>query len=124
MTSVSRRSRSGFADDELLAPAEATASLPSLEAACAGEFARLVIGVLANRELEPLGDAIVADGVRREPRDEAADVVENRHARLPPLRRLPERPDEPLPPLAPPAFRGPALRPRPSDLASARLCSE
>ena len=68
-----------LSNDQLLAGAEAAGSLAPLEPAGAGEFARLVVRVLANSELQPFGNAIVTNGVRSQTRDEVADEVENGH---------------------------------------------
>jgi hypothetical protein len=89
MTADRAASRSGPADHQLLASAKAAAALATLEPSGSGQFARLVIGVLTNRQAEPVGYAIVANRLGREPRDQVAYIVEDGHRQQPWSREKP-----------------------------------
>ena len=76
--------RSAMANYELGRAAQTTGVLAADETVRSGEFACLMVGVLADRKPQTFGDAVVADGLGGEPPDEAFDIVQNRHMPLPP----------------------------------------
>lgn len=67
---VRSRQLSAFANDDFGRAAQGADIPATLEAMASGKLAGLVIGVLAHRKPETLGDAIVAHRVGREALDQ------------------------------------------------------
>lgn len=67
----------GAADHLLFAAAQAARPAGTFEPRSAGELSGLVVGVLADRQAEPRGDAIVADRIPGEPRHEVSYGFQN-----------------------------------------------
>ena len=88
MTDRTRSPRSAFPDNELFLAAETTLVLAALEPPGAGELPSLLVGVLAHRATERVGDAIVADRHGRHPRHQRPDSFKHRHSQDLPLSEL------------------------------------
>ena len=73
------RSSLGLADYQFLGVAQAALRLPPLKASRTGQFASLMVGVLPNRQVQPFGNAVVANRGRREPRYERANLSQYGH---------------------------------------------
>ncbi len=68
------------ADHQFGLAADRAFVLAALETIGAGKLARLVIGMLADRQAEPFCHAIVADRIGRQSFDQPADLVQYRYA--------------------------------------------
>jgi hypothetical protein len=66
--------------DDLLGPTTKAADVDSpIEPDRLGEETCLVVRMLADRQLQPIGDAVVANGPRSEGLEENADILEDGH---------------------------------------------